>query len=189
MSRKSEILTIAARLFREHGYHTTSLDDIAKQMNFTKPAIYYYFDSKEEILYEICLSGITRLVENTRQIESSDSLLLDKIKMIISLHIETFSHHRDVAGVYLSEEAELPIDKRRHLRSISREYEVILTNLLNQAIEEGIFRPMDSRMIVKAISGMCNWVSYWFRPEGPIQIHEIADIFIDFMLNGCLAEN
>lgn len=181
-------MTISAKLFKENGYRATSLDDIAKQIDFTKPAIYYYFNSKQDILYEICESGVINLVKYTRQIEKSNLGVIDKITRIVTYHIKMFSDSREVAGVYLAEESELPDDKKDYLRSLSREYENSLRTLFNQGMDEGVFRPLKVNLVARAISGMCNWLSYWYRPEGPVGIDEIAAEYIDFMLHGCLKD-
>lgn len=179
---------VSAKLFKDKGYRATSLDDIAKQIDFSKPAIYYYFNSKHDILYEICETGVNHLINYTREVEKSNLGVVDKITRIVSYHIKMFSDFREMAGVYLSEESELPDDKKNYLRSLSREYESSLRGLFKQGIEEGIFRSLNVNVVVRAVSGMCNWLSYWYRHDGSFDINDIASEYIDFMLCGCLKD-
>jgi hypothetical protein len=87
--------------------------------------------------------------------------------------------------VYLGEESELPDDKRTFIRSLSREYETTYRQLLEQGIGEGKFREMDVPMVVRALSGMCNWLVDWYQPDGQYSGDEIAEIFSDLILKGC----
>jgi TetR/AcrR family transcriptional regulator, cholesterol catabolism regulator len=185
-SRWDEILAVSARLFREKGYRATTMEDIAAELNVTKPALYYYIKTKHDLLYAICESAIGRLVEGVRKIMAEQIDVEDKLRKLIFWHVNMFSGHGDITIVYLGEESELPEDKRTFIRSLSREFETIYRQLLEQGIEEGKFRDMDVPMTVRAISGMCNWLFDWYRLEGKYTADEIAEIFYDLILQGCL---
>jgi hypothetical protein len=95
-----------------------------------------------------------------------------------------FSTHGDIINVYLADEGELPPEKREYIRGRSREYEAIYREIVEQLIDEGTLREVDVPMVVRAISGMCNWLSNWYRPDGSMTADEIADVFLDLMMNG-----
>jgi len=185
-SRWDEIIVISARLFREKGYRATTMDDIASEMNVTKPALYYYIKTKHDLLYAICEAAINRMVEGVRSIMSEPGNTEEHLRRLISWHVNMFSEHGDMITVYLAEESELPEDKRAFIRSLSREYETLYRELLERGIEEGRFRKMDVNMVVRAISGMCNWLFAWYRPDGRSSADEIAETFYDLILRGCV---
>jgi TetR/AcrR family transcriptional regulator, cholesterol catabolism regulator len=185
-SRWDEILAVSARLFREKGYRATTMEDIAAELNVTKPALYYYIKTKHDLLYAICESAIGRLVEGVRKIMEEPTGVEDKLRKLIFWHVNMFSGHGDMIIVYLGEESELPEDKRTFIRSLSREFETMYRQLLDQGIKEDKFRKMDVPMAVRAISGMCNWLVDWYRPDGQFSADEIAEIFYDLILKGCL---
>jgi AcrR family transcriptional regulator len=184
-SRWDEILAVSARLFREKGYRATTMEDIAVELNVTKPALYYYINTKHDLLYAICESAIGRLVEGVRKIMQEPADVEEKMRKLIHWHVNMFSGHGDVIIVYLGEESELPEDKRTFIRSLSREYETIYRQLLEQGIREGRFREMDVPMVVRALSGMCNWLADWYQPDGQYSADEIAEVFYDLILKGC----
>lgn len=185
-SRWDEILGVSARLFREKGYRATTMDDIAAQLNVTKPALYYYIKTKHDLLYAICEAAISRLVEGVKQIVQEPAGVEDKLRKLIHWHVNMFSGQGDMIIVYLGEESELPEDKRDFIRSLSREYETTYRQLLEQGVNEGKFAQMDIPMVVRAISGMCNWMIDWYKPDGQYSADEIAEIFCDLILKGCL---
>jgi AcrR family transcriptional regulator len=181
-SRWEEILSVAAKLFREKGYRATRLDDIAVELRITKPALYYYIDSKHDLLYAICESAVSQLLNGAKAIMGSVLNPEEKLRSLIHLHVGMFSKHGDITNVYLADENELPPDKRLYVRGLSREYEAILRETVTQLGERGYLRVKDVPMIVRAISGMCNWLSSWYRSDGPMSAEEIADIFCDLIL-------
>jgi AcrR family transcriptional regulator len=185
-SRWDEILAVSARLFRGKGYRATTMEDIAAELNVTKPALYYYIKTKNDLLYAICESAIERLMEGVRQIMVAPDDVQERLRKLIHWHVSMFSEHGDVITVYLAEESELPEDKRTFIRSLSREYETLYRELLEQGIKEGKFRKMDVPMVVRAISGMCNWLFAWYKPDGASTADQIAGIFHDLILEGCL---
>ncbi len=183
--RHGELLSVAARLFREKGYRATAMEDIAAEMKLTKAALYYYIDSKHALLYQICDSAISDLLEGVREIASKDLPPPEKLRELIRWHVSMFSRYGDFINVYLADEAELEEGKRRHMRSLSREFEEVYRKVLREAVDGGYFRPLDVPMTVRAIAGMCNWLSVWYRHDGEMSADEIAGIFYDLVVNGC----
>jgi TetR/AcrR family transcriptional regulator, cholesterol catabolism regulator len=182
--RFDEILAVSARLFREKGFRATSMEDISSEMGITKAALYYYIESKHDLLYEICDSAITRLIEGVREIEAEPGTPEVRLERLIRWHVNMFSVNGDIMNVYLADEGELEEGKRRHMRSLSREFEGIYRDILQEAIRSKDFRKLDVPVAVRAISGMCNWLSIWYRPDGRLTADQVADIFIDLILKG-----
>jgi len=183
--RRDELLSVAARLFCEKGYLSTTMDDIAGELNVTKPALYYYIKTKHELLYEICESAIRELMEGVRAIDASPQSAVDELRALVNWHVNMFSRSGDIINVYLADEGALEPEKREHIRSLSREYEAIYRRIIQQAVDEGAFRDVNVPMTVRAIAGMCNWLASWYRVDGQMSADRIADIFLDIIIRGC----
>jgi len=184
-SRWVEILSVSARLFCEKGYLATTMDDIARELDITKPALYYYINTKHDLLYAICEAAINELIEGVREIEKADGDPETKLHDLVRWHVTMFARNGDMLSVYLADEGELPTEKRDYIRSLSREYESIYRDIIGRAVDEDVFRELDVPMVVRAISGMCNWLASWYKPEGQLSATEIADIFFDLLVEGC----
>lgn len=187
MDRREEILSIAARLFREKGYTSTSLDEITAEMGVTKPAIYYYFAAKEDILYEICLTHIHNLAVRTQEINDSNHSIEEKVSLLCENVVLQYHNHRDVAEAYLRETAHLSLERRKHLSSLLKEQEAFIRRQIELGIEAGIFRAINSKQVMRGIGGMLNWLGNWYDPEGPDSIDAIAEVYVDFILHGLRA--
>jgi len=186
INRKAEILAIAARLFREKGYTSVRLDDITEEIGITKPIIYYYFRAKEDILFEICMTQIINLTNQAKAIADSDLELLDKIMKMFENHVMQFHNNRDSAETYLRESAHLSLERRKQVTETLKLYETFLREHVDQAIDLGIIRPINSKQVVRAIGGMCYAVGNWYSPEGSDDIRDIAALYVDFILHGIL---
>jgi AcrR family transcriptional regulator len=184
-ARWEEIMSVAAKLFCEKGFLATTMDEIAVELDITKPALYYYINTKHDLLYAICEVAINELVDGVRKINGEPDDPEEKLQKLIKWHVTMFSRNGDMLNVYLADEGELPPEKRVHVRSLSREYESIYREIIGRAVSEGLFRELDVPIVVRAISGMCNWLSAWYKPDGQLSADEIADIFYDLILRGC----
>lgn len=182
--RWEEIMAVAAKLFREKGYMATTMDDIAAQLYITKPALYYYIKTKHDLLYEICETAINHLMERVAEIKDGGGSAEERLHHLVTWHVSAFSTNGDIINVYLADEGELPPEKREYIRGRSREFEAVYRDLVRELVSEGTFREVDVAMAVRAISGMCNWLSNWYRSDGSMTAEEIADVFIDLVMNG-----
>jgi len=178
---------VAARLFREKGYPYTSLDDITREIGITKPAIYYYFAAKEDILYEICVTQIKKLMEEARAIVATDLDIAEKVRRIFAAHIMQFHTNRDVAESYWREAAHLSLPRRKEVSNMLKQYEYFIREQVDQGIAEGVFRKINTRQVVRGIGGMLFTIGNWYDPAGPDDIHAIIDAYLDFIMHGLLA--
>lgn len=175
---------MAARLFRERGYTSVSLDDITREIGITKPAVYYYFGAKEDILFEICISQIKNITNQVHAISKSELDLVDKIMKMFENHVMQFDTDRDSAETYLREAAHLSLARRKEVSKMLKTYESFIREHVDLAISQGRFRPVNSKQVVRGIGGMCNWVGNWYEPEGSDDIKVIAASYVDFILAG-----
>ncbi len=81
--REAVILT-AARAFRERGYHNTSLDDIASELNVTKPTVYHYVENKEQLLFECFRAGLNQIMEGFEEIHGSQGSARERLENVIT---------------------------------------------------------------------------------------------------------
>jgi AcrR family transcriptional regulator len=182
--RWNEILATSARLFKEKGYRATAMEDIAKELHITKPALYYYIRSKHDLLYAICDEAISQLMQGLEQVRGSDAPPDKQLQELMRWQVNMFSRFGDFTNVYLANEGELEPVRRDYVRERSRDYEHFYREVLEEGMRRGTFRNLDVHTVVRAISGMCNWLSAWYREEGKMSADDIADIFFDLVIGG-----
>ncbi len=184
LSRRDELLAKAAHLFREKGYHATTMKDIAAELDILPGSLYHHISSKESLLVEIMQRGIEVLSERVRPVAESNLLPLAKLREIIHIHVEAIAATPDVLSVFLHELKSLPPDKRAQQMRLRDEYEHLLKQVIEEGQAQGDFRVVQSRMATNAILGMVNWLYSWYRPGGGLTPSQIADEFLTLVTEG-----
>lgn len=182
--RRVEILHQAARLFADHGYTNTSMNDIADVNGVRKPTLYHYFKTKEEILYWIHEEFISLLLgsqmKRVRAAEGPEAALRGTIDDVLGL-METHPGH---VRAFFEHHRELPEDARVYALRQRALYREQVERWITEGIASGDFRSVDARLCSLAIFGMVNWSYQWYRPHGPSSREEIVNSFMDLILNG-----
>ena len=184
------ILEEAARLFCEKGYHATSMEDLAAAVGIKKGSLYYYIESKEQILLQIVEVIPHRFIANVRALLDDTELTAEqKVRTAIMRHLELFATEMGLtwSRVFLREYRALPDEHRRKLLEQRQQYENVFRRLVTEGVERGEFAPVDITMVTRAILGMCNWAIEWYSPRGKHSTQEIASTFSDLILRGLVS--
>ncbi len=184
------IVTVAAQLFAEKGFGSTSLDDIAEVLSVTKGALYYHVKNKEEILRLIYLSVLTVAEEPLRHIVESDLSSAEKLHRAIEHHIEVSADRSPAITVFYREQPHLtgPFAKEITLRK--KDYERYFEQIIEDGLATGAFKVgSDPKVIMFGILGMCHWISQWYKPSGQYTPQQIAAMFTNMVENGLLSSS
>ena len=98
--RQSEILEAAAVVFREKGYESTSIQDIADAVGILKGSLYYYIDSKEELLYEILRKTHDDALRNVERTQAFEGTALEKVREFVASHVRFNAENLVKMGVF-----------------------------------------------------------------------------------------
>lgn len=178
-----EILKSAAAAFRKLGYHGATVEQIAAALHMKKGNLYYYFHNKEEILFACHEYSLERLLGILDQVEKSDLLPDEKMRLLISAGVHTILDELHGTALFLDLEALSP----PHLKTIVAgrdRFDQGLRRLLDEGVRAGVFDKGDIKLRSFAILGALNWIPRWYNPDGPASSQEIADRFADFLLAG-----
>lgn len=183
LTRQEEIYRAAARLFFTQGYHGTSMRDLAASVGVEQAALYYYYRSKGEILYAIMKKSVLDLIESADFALKNDASPIDKLRKFLNNHMVFFLNRREEAGLGF-ELRNLEREQQDELRKLQRDYIERFRLILNQGVEEGVFRPCDTNIVTMILVATTNSVAAWYHPEGPRGPDEIAAIFTDIAIRG-----
>jgi AcrR family transcriptional regulator len=163
--KKNAVLRKAARLFLAHGYHRTNLNDVAEQLNITKPALYNYFGSKDEILFECFRLGHEMILRQMTEIEDAPISGLEKVSRFIRAYARLMTTDYGACMVRL-DERELPRPALQHVRAYKRDIDDRLRKFVSAGIEDASIVPCDVKLTTFAIAGSLNWIGHWYKPDG-----------------------
>jgi AcrR family transcriptional regulator len=179
-----EILKSAAAAFKRLGYHGATLEQIAAALRMKKGNLYYYFRSKEDILFACHQYSVDRLLEGLKAIEKGDLPPDQKLRRLIVAFVNTILD--DLHGTALFLDIKV-LGPRRLKLAIERrdEFDRGVRRVLEQGVDWGVFDPrVDPKLLSFAILGAVNWIPRWYSPEGPASSQEIADRFADYLIAG-----
>src|SRR5260370_14313684 len=117
---QEEILRVAAKLFAQHGYRAVTIDMISDEMGYSKSSLYYYFKSKEEILWRVFDSIYGTYLSAAELASSQESNPVDLMRRLIHQHLVTVVEHHDWTTIFFQNESEL--SKHRHQQIRSRKH-------------------------------------------------------------------
>ncbi len=183
-SKDEQILAEAVRIFKQRGYHATSVQDIADAVGLQKGSLYHYISGKEELLFKIFERSTGALTQRLQEIIASDGSPTEKLENAIQAHITALCEHLDTYTVYLAERRTLAGRTQTKVRAEARHHAQLLEAIIQEGITSGDLRPVDTKMTAHAILGMCNWLYQWYSPKGRLMPQEIARIFADLVLQG-----
>lgn len=183
-SRYQELLETALRLFREKGYHATSMQDIADALGLRKASLYHYIKSKEDLLVPAYQYTIDAHVRRLEEIANSPGSARERLARAIASHLQAIIEHADLFALYLREVESLPEHLRQAVRAANRAYRVRLASIIRQGVEAGEFKPVDPAVAALVILGACNWASQWYTPGGRLSAQELTGVFLELLLNG-----
>jgi AcrR family transcriptional regulator len=187
--REDQLLEAATRLFKEQGYHNTSMQDLADALGVQKGSLYYYIESKEELLRTLLERATSFLGARIDEIYAQDLSPVEKLRQALENHAEAMMDNLDLVAVYLNEYRNLPPERLQESLAVRKHYERVLMQILEDGIARGDFRPVNVKMTVYGLLGMLNWTHQWFSPEGEYSSKEIAALLADLALNGLLDGN
>ncbi len=184
---KQSIIEVAVKLFKSKGYGTTSVNNIADELGCTKAALYYYFDSKEEILYEIFCQSMSAVETRFAHLMSLKMPIEERLRKIIynqiMANIDAMSH----ISIFFTEKANLSPTHQEEMNLRRRQYEENVAEVFREGIRVGVLKEIDVLPTVYGIIGMCNWLYHWYKPEGRLKPEELAELYADTILKGILS--
>ncbi len=183
-SKDEEIFTEAVRIFKQKGYHATSVQDIADAVGLQKGSLYHYISSKEELLLKIFERSTGALTIRLKEILTSDLSPTEKLQSAIEAHLVALTSQLDLYTVYLSERRALTGRIQSQVRTEAERQARFFEQIVQEGIDAGDFRATDSKMVAHAILGMCNWLYQWYSPTGRLKAEEIAQIFSALVIDG-----
>lgn len=177
--KHDRLLRVAASCFNQKGYSGTSLKDVARQLDLTDAALYYYVRSKEELVYQCYRRAAdlgARAMARGRE-EGVDGL--DKALRYLAHHIEALCGEDGPLAI-MSEIPSLEPDHKADILERSRAHSLAFEALLTEGISDGSIAPCDVRMTGNAIMGAVNWIPKWYRPGGPVSAEQVRSQFSAF---------
>lgn len=184
--RLAKILVHAIDVFCEKGYQGASMRDLSRASGMSLAGMYYYFESKERLLYLIQKHTFTTIVAGLRQRLKAVTDPEQRIRLFVQNHLEYFLANQKGMKVLSHEDDALKNSFGAEIASIKREYYRICIDLL-ESLKGSKGLEFSSRVAVLSLFGMMNWIYTWYNPRVDGSAEELARQMGDIFLQGILS--
>lgn len=176
----TDLLDKATRLFAAKGFEATTLKDIADDMGISRPALYHYVRSKDELLEMLVEQESERLAEVlAKLVERTDLTQTQKLRELTGLLVRKRAQHPEQFRILDQAENSLPEPALSNHVKAKRRVLKEMTHIIDSGIDSGEFVAVNSRTAALSLLGMCNWVAWWFNPR-TTAVEEIVNTLADF---------
>jgi AcrR family transcriptional regulator len=164
--REAEILRAGVEVFSEKGYAATTIQDIADRVGVLKGSLYYYIDSKEDLLFRIGCETNAGAAAILHEVQELDTAPLDRLQIYLTRYLEWYLNHFEVVSLYLSEWVNLTGERRAEGIKLRHEFEDFIRAQIELAQSTGeVASDLNPRLASFAILGAVNSVSSWWNPS------------------------
>lgn len=182
--KHEELIAAAVRLFRERGYHATSMQHLAEAVGVQRGSLYHYIEAKEDLLWEIMDRAMEALRAGVEPVVHNGLPASTRLCQAISAHLDAAARSRNELTILHVELKSLSPRRRARMVAMRDDYEGIFRTLVREGVTTGEFRHVDPKATVFAVLGACNWFTQWFDPAGTSGHTAFADAFTALFLDG-----
>ncbi len=181
---EQRILDASTRLFYAHGYHATTMRDIAGEVGIKAGSLYNHYGGKEEILLRICIETSRKLYDGAVAVLKGVNDVEEQLRKFIMWHVTFHAEYREASRVTDTQLHYLQPDNRQAVIEVRDAHEKLLRDILARGAKQRRWRSSNLRVISIGIETMCTEVDGWFRADGELTSEQIAVIYTDFIRRG-----
>jgi AcrR family transcriptional regulator len=184
--RWDEIIRAAARIFYAKGYEATSLQDIASAVGMLKGSVYYYIETKEDLLVEL-VRRAQNLMEGTLFEDPAVAAAPapERLRAFIGRWMALSSREREWATVAEREFGRLSRPRLHEVIARRDRFSTFVKGLIEQGVRDGAFDPdVDLSLATSAVFELMKTTHLWHRPGGPLSLHDVGDWYATFVIRG-----
>jgi AcrR family transcriptional regulator len=181
--KREAVLRTAVQLFLERGYHRATMNEVAERLNITKPALYNYFPSKEEILFECWTVGLERIEDLIADIDAAGGTGLVKLRKLVRGYAENMASDFGASLVRFNAH-DLGEVNQKTTRAGKQRIDRIFRTYIADGVADGSIVPCDVKLSAFAIAGALNWIGHWFRHDGGLSPQAVANDFATRLTEG-----
>lgn len=161
-NRRQALIDAAAAAFREHGYHTASMREVAGRVGMLAGSTYYHFKSKDELLLAVYAEGVRRLSDHVKSEIADHEDPTERLRAALEAHMHALLDGSDYAQVVIRV---LPKDApgvEDRLVALRNDYESIFKELIDE-----LDMPTQKKHYLRLfLIGASNWAQVWYRKGG-----------------------
>jgi AcrR family transcriptional regulator len=182
--RKTEIVTIAAQLFKEKGYSAVTMRDMAQAMNIKAASLYNHIKSKQEILVLIVIEIAEEFTNKMLQIVNSDEATIQKLEKVIQLHIDITLRNPDALACLNNDWMHLSDKELTYFIKMREEYEENFRSIIKQGIANQEIKNLNIEVIIFSTLSTLRTLYLWYGRKKSPNAEVLKSNMIEVLLSG-----
>lgn len=180
--KRQVVLRTAARTYSKRGFYETTLTDIADELNISKPTLYYYFKSKDDILFECHRLGIEAITDSgTPMPSAAEATGRERLKEFLRRYVKMVVDDFGTCLVMTGTNALEP-ENRGTVIEGRRRIDQMLRDILDDGVRDGSLACSDPKITAMFIFGAMNWIPRWYHLEGAMTVDELTSRLEAFVM-------
>lgn len=184
--KREAVLRVAASAFNRRGFANTSMDDVASVLGVSKPTLYQYFKSKQELLYACHQVAMDNGEAGLALAEASDGTGLEKLIVYLRRYMEGIFGDLGNCPVLTDVDSLTPEDREQVVARRKR-ISAATKDLIALGVADGSIAPCDPKLASLFALGVVNWIPAWYRETGPSTPEAIMESFSALLVSGFAA--
>ena len=184
LTRKEEIVVVAAKLFKEKGYSAVSMRDIAQQMDIKAASLYNHIKGKQEILSSLVLQVAKEFTNSTQTITSQDGTALQRLKKLIEVHIDITVHHADAIAALNNDWMHLDGQDLLDFIAMRDQYEENFRSIIKQGIQTQQIKAKEPEVILFSILSTLRTLYLWNEKRGKLEVNVLKKELVSVLISG-----
>ncbi|SDG63602.1 TetR/AcrR family transcriptional regulator [Psychroflexus sediminis] len=186
MTRREEIIKAAKVLFRERGYRSVSMRDLAKSMDFKAASLYNHISSKEEILAEIVLDVAHFFTKEMEQVKSLGADTKTQLEAVINHHILITLENPEAIAIVNNDWLHLEGIHFEEFLKLRNAYEQDLRDIINQGVNAGEIGSKNTEIVLFSILSTLRTLHSWYRKRSGIDGEQLRNDITEILLRGVI---
>ncbi|MFC4002842.1 TetR/AcrR family transcriptional regulator [Prauserella oleivorans] len=178
LTSRERVRRAAVKLFATKGFHGTGIRDLAQAAKLSSASLYHYMGTKEQLLAEIMLDCLQRLLDAAaRELDGVDDPV-ERIGRLVTLHVTTHARQPNETRVVDNHVDVLSPRARRAVVDVRDTYEQLWSDAIDDGLRSGVFATTQPAATRIALLEMCNGVARWYSPRGPLTLEQLAAHYV-----------
>jgi AcrR family transcriptional regulator len=182
IDRRDQIRRVAADLFFEKGYESTTIRDIAAILKIKAASLYYHFPDKEQILFEVIDSVVNQLLDGCRYAVAQEHTAELKLAALVVNHVVLHALRPRESTLGDTELRSLTAARLKQHVQHRDDYDKLILHVLRQGEKERRFNLLDTKLTAYALAAQSTQVGKWFRQPGRLSLSEVAEAHVEFAM-------
>jgi TetR/AcrR family transcriptional regulator, cholesterol catabolism regulator len=182
-NREARVLDAAIEVFYKNGYAASTIQDVADKVGVLKGSLYYYIDSKEDLLHRIFTESYEQSVVLLAEANALDAPPLDRLRSYFQAYVLWYLKNVERVSLYFNDWKALTGERRAEVIEQRAVYEKFITERIDEAKRDGtVAEEIETKYAVFFLLGAVNGVPTWYRRQGPDSPEHIAESYADMVI-------